>query len=458
MPQRNFMVMAVVLVVFLASRVHGFILDTNLDPCQYESTAIYCYNQNLTSIPVFNLTRYANVCITLINLSSNKLTSIENDAFLQLRYLNCSYTIQLGKNNMSQINEYAFRGIEPHIDSLMLSSNSLRSLPEAVGSIINLKTLFLQRNPIMSLNPSVMAKIGNSLITFFVGMASFQQWPRELRFLNELYQLGLNDIPFQSWDSDAFHGLTHVGWLEITSSNLTKIPNAVCALSALYSIHIRNNYFLNESKSDVFEPCSPITGTPRLGIVTYTDNRVDYFPNIFTMFPSVNTVYMSHNDMRFMNANKFEDNFIVETLSLHSNQFRRIPSGFNIFRNLKQLDLGSNFIENIEDNDLIGLRSLTSIQLAYNPIQFIEKRAFQNNMQLNSVDLSHTFLTTVPAAVTILPALKTLGLEANNIECTCDLASLKTWNVYSMQINGLCYLTNEPIETFIKTYIDAGKR
>ncbi|XP_052244089.1 leucine-rich repeat-containing G-protein coupled receptor 4-like [Dreissena polymorpha] len=358
---------------------------------------------------------------------------------------------------MFQINKNAFRGIESHIDGLYLDTNSLHSLPEAVGSILNLKLLRLSGNPILSLNPSVMAKIGHSLTEIFFGMASFQQWPSELRFLNELQQLGLSDIPFQSLDSDAFHGLTHVLYLTIARSNLKKIPNAVCTLSALTSLQITENYFFNESKSDVFEPCINITGTSNVQSITYTYNRVDYFPNILTMIPYVLVVNMHNNDMRFMDADKFEENVYVGTLTLFWNKFRKIPRGLNIFKMLNYLDLDFNLIYSIEDNDLIGLRSLTSIHLAYNPIQFITNKAFQNNMKLTFVNWSHTFLTTIPAAVTMLPDLQTLGIEANDIECTCDLASLKNWNVSYIQIDGLCYLTNEPIEKFIKTYIDAGK-
>ncbi|KAH3724807.1 hypothetical protein DPMN_050634 [Dreissena polymorpha] len=161
--------------------------------------------------------------------------------------------------------------------------------------------------------------------------------------------------------------------------------------------------------------------------------------------------------MRFMDADKFEDNFSVWHLVLIANQLRRIPSGLNMFKRLNDLDLNSNLIECVEDNDLIGLRSLTSINLAYNPIQFITNKAFQNNIQLMHVDLSRTFLTTVPVAVTMLPALKALRIEGNDIECTCELANLKSWNVSSIQIDGLCYQTSERIEHFIKTYIDAGK-
>ncbi|KAH3798801.1 leucine-rich repeat-containing protein 70-like isoform X1 [Dreissena polymorpha] len=376
---------------------------------------------------------------------------------MQLRSLNCSYNIYLGSNNMSQIAHYAFRGIEAHIDELYLDTNSLHSLPKAIGSIINLKLLNIDGNPIVSLNPSVMAKIGHSLKYFSVSMASFQKWPTELPLLYELYQLGLYDIPWQSLDSSAFRGLTRMESLTVELSNLTKIPNAFCALPPLKLLVMRSNYFLNESKSDVFEPCSPLAGTPHVEVIYYDNNHVDYFPNIFAMFPSVNTICMPFNGMRFMNAEKFKDNFSVEGLYLSPNQFRQIPSGLNIFKKLNILDLHDNLIEFIEDNDLIGLRNLLYFDLSYNPIQFITNKAFQNNKKLTYVDLSYTLLTTIPAAVTMLPALNILRLEANDIKCTCELASLKNWNVSFINIYGLCYLTNEPIEKFIITYIDAGK-
>ncbi|KAH3876549.1 hypothetical protein DPMN_000395 [Dreissena polymorpha] len=149
------------------------------------------------------------------------------------------------------------------------------------------------------------------------------------------------------------------------------------------------------------------------------------------MFPAVEAIYMVHNDMRFMNADKFVDNFSVLQLELTNNSFRQIPSGVNAFKSMYALNLKDNLIEFIKDNDLIGLRSLKEINLAGNPIQFITNRAFQNNMQLTDIYLSHTLLTTIPSAVTMLPDLHYLFIEDNNIECTFELASLKNWTVSS---------------------------
>ncbi|KAH3724811.1 chondroadherin-like protein [Dreissena polymorpha] len=457
MSVRNSRAMTGVLIVFLASCVYGFLLDTISDPCSYSSNEIACRGRGLTSIPLFNLTRYTDVCLKFITLSDNKLTSIGNDSFTQLRSVNCSYTILFSDNNISQIDEYAFRGIEAHIEGLYLQRNSLHSLPEAISSSINLNMLFIDGNPIVSLNPSIMAKIGHSVTQFSVDMSLFQKWPTELHFLHELTHLSLYNIPFQYLDSSAFRGLTNVQFLYIMGSNFIKIPNAICTLSSLNSLQIDNNYFLNESKSDVFEPCSHTTSLPNVISFSYSNNRADFFPNILTIFPSVKYIGMSNNGMRFMNADQFMDNFSVVRFGLHYEKFSQIPSSLNTFKSLEKLLLQNNLIEFIEDDDFIGLRNLTIINLDYNPIQYITNRAFQNNTQLTEVTLSHTLLTTIPTTVTMIPALQTLRLEANGIECTCELASLKIWNVSSIRIEGQCYQTNERIDQFIKTYISAGR-
>ncbi|KAH3798803.1 hypothetical protein DPMN_152406 [Dreissena polymorpha] len=158
--------------------------------------------------------------------------------------------------------------------------------------------------------------------------------------------------------------------------------------------------------------------------------------------------------MRYMNADNFTENVSVLTIDLSDNQFRQIPSGLNTFKNLTSLTLDHNVIEFIEDNDLIGLRSLKEIHLAGNPIQSITPRAFHNNMKLTYVDVSQTFLTSIPAAVTTLPSLHTLRLEANAIKCTCGLARFGMnwgWNASSIQIDRLCYQSSAPIALFIKT-------
>ncbi|XP_052242303.1 leucine-rich repeat-containing G-protein coupled receptor 4-like [Dreissena polymorpha] len=255
--------------------------------------------------------------------------------------------------------------------------------------------------------------------------------------MNCLYTILLNDNYISQIDENAFRGIeAHITGLYLQTNSfhylpentgvfivflyhvfthffmiplliLAQIPNAICVLSALYKLDLHGNYFFNESKSDVFEPCNPILGTPGVRIINYSDNRVDYFPNIFTMFPRVLTLSMYNNSMRFMDEDMFEENVYVESLHLHTNQFRRIPNGLNIFKKLIILLRQRHLIENVDDNDLIGLRSLTIINLAHNPIQFITNKAFQSNIHLTTVDLSHTFLTSIPAAVTMLPALQT---------------------------------------------------
>ncbi|KAH3823473.1 hypothetical protein DPMN_125277 [Dreissena polymorpha] len=66
------------LIVFLSSCGHGFLLDTNSDPCTYGSNTITCDNRKLTSIPVFNLTRFTDLRANLyIYLGNNGLPVLE---------------------------------------------------------------------------------------------------------------------------------------------------------------------------------------------------------------------------------------------------------------------------------------------------------------------------------------------------------------------------------------------
>ena len=90
----------------------------------------------------------------------------------------------------------------------------------------------------------------------------------------------------------------------------------MCTLSALTEFEISDNYFLNESKTDVFESCSHITATPDIVHTYYRNNRVDFFSNILTMFPSIANIFMSNNSMRFIKTDKFVDNFSVLRLEL----------------------------------------------------------------------------------------------------------------------------------------------
>ncbi|KAH3798804.1 hypothetical protein DPMN_152407 [Dreissena polymorpha] len=70
--------------------------------------------------------------------------------------------------------------------------------------------------------------------------------------------------------------------------------------------------------------------------------------------------------------------------------------------------------------------------------------------------LSHTFLTTIPGMVTVLPSLQMLELNNTNIECSCDMVTLKSWNVSHIVMDGECYQSNQRIQQYLMTYIDTN--
>lgn len=98
-----------------------------------------------------------------------------------------------------------------------------------------------------------------------------------------------------------------------------------------------------------------------------------------------------------------------------------LPSGFfTSHTDLREIDLRSSGLTSIAADTFTGLDLLTDL------------------------DLSENSLTTLPDGLfTSLTSLSTLTLGTNNWDCTCDLAWLPMWSLYT----GTCVTSLPDIET-----------
>ena len=131
-----------------------------------------------------------------LDLSHKKLRSIPEQVLTMsnLRFLNLSYnridTLHEGLSNLK------------HLDTLNLGRNRLRNIPEWMGRMTSLTVLNLNRNPILEL-PASMAALTNlkHLILWSTGVVSF---PPEFAALNyTLKEVDMRVCPMTYDDQEA---------------------------------------------------------------------------------------------------------------------------------------------------------------------------------------------------------------------------------------------------------------
>jgi Leucine-rich repeat (LRR) protein len=380
----------------------------------------------------------------------NSFTVIPNNAFETLSFVNASdvYLI-LSHNYISSIENGAFDGIENVTTELDLNSNNLMTIPFAISKLVNLKTLKIQKNPLRSLDSSVMAHIGQSLTFFSIDLNRFSKMPRELRYLRVLQSLRLNHIPFSHMDMNAFQGVDHtLKTLYLEYSKLEKMPLSICRLRHLTSLSFLYNRYLNENKSSILMPYG--CKLPFVTTLSFHSNSLHMFPDIFAIFPSLTYLHMLGNNLQYINYEKIPFDSNLTTLLLSNNLFDRVPYALNRLKMLRSLSLGGNNIKTIDTPDLVGLHSLTDLDISSNPIMFIAPDAFKHNVNLRYLSLYNTHLKHIPVAVTTLTKLFDIDLYRMSIECTCDMSYLKHWNVAAIyRFDGTCAFSSEGIKYFI---------
>ena len=200
------------------------------------------YNQ-LTYIPSMTPLRGSTTSFQ-VDLTGNQITMVPADAFYNLSAISTPWIgINLAQNQIHQIDKQAFSGIEGKVALLELNNNNLTNLPTAIRKLSRLSELYIQDNPMTSLDSTVMSIIGSTLRDLSISINLFPSFPSEIHFLRNLNNLMITGITFFSLRADAFSGLeASLGFLELSDSKLEKIPSAICRLQNL------TQFMMNSSK------------------------------------------------------------------------------------------------------------------------------------------------------------------------------------------------------------------
>ena len=347
--------------------------------------------------------------------------------------------MDLSYNNIYDIHEEAFKGIESAITILKLNNNNLRKLPPVFAKLINLVYLEIQKNPIKTFDSHVLSSIGSHLQIFFVGSDVLTQWPLEFGNLTKLDAFYLFDIQSESIPEDAFTSFAvTLRNLRIENSNLSEIPVAVCDLQNMDAFEFINNKNLNESDT-IMPNCSmPLT---KVKTAKFDGNDFSVFPNVFQIFPDLTSLYVvSNTNLRDANDSMISQETQLRNLYVYDNDFHYIPPEIRALHNLITLELHGNQITILQESDVSGLEHLARLNLNDNPLTDIEFDALRNLTALTTLSLDNTNITSVPEAIVGTVSLNTISLMNTKLNCTCEaLLWMKDWKeLHTVRITGTC--------------------
>jgi len=437
------------------STAAGFLLEGKCllgPPCECVYNTIACSRRNLTSIPAFTAAadHYNTIAVTF---NFNQLTHVPARSFSSLGTTGAaSIEIKLAWNQIRDVDQDAFEGIEHAVTYIDLSDNMLTSVPAVLGKLSAIKTLKIEGNPLTSLPATAMMAMGDTLSTLNIGLGLFNTWPSQMNLLTMLRSLTVSGLSSNDIPTDAFFNLnTTLQSLTLQGTRLSNIPSALCFLQEVKTFIFSSNYYID--KDNAGDPCQKHNTIPRaVTALTLSDDDLEGIPDIFSVFPAVTRLSLSDNNISFIYDDSSYDGNHVTEVDLKNNSFVTVPHVLNRFKELTVLRLDYNSITAIGPADLSGVTSLRLLYLTNNPITSIDPTAFTNNGQVTILDLSNTRLASVPVAVTSLPRLAIFHLNGVPVECSCtNMASLKTWNVTSARFQiGTCAKSGVSITSYIK--------
>ncbi|XP_060577937.1 slit homolog 2 protein-like [Ruditapes philippinarum] len=458
-------------------------------------TIINCRYKNLTAIPTFNNT---NQVYDEIRFSSseetgtcqpltgcNNIRQIGANAFANLKVKK----IDLLNNPVTSIDNYAFEGLAPEIESISLEGDGSNGMPAQALAALDehLKTLHLENYgdtsieaPIVfpfpnlesltikkwknlkSINADIFNVMRNLKELKLISLRNIATLPVPAiqKFLN-LTSLDIMDIGITSIDGDSFtpmsllkdikirnnihlntidqrtfSGVTDsVEFLEIDNNNLNDKLSLEFLRNenwtVLSHLNIGYNFNLRDLPSEIFSK------TPALAYLQCQDiGLTSINKDMFSGLVSLHTLDLAYNNIRTVTPQTFKnspslvelrlhDQHTIDYLDIQNNAFSGIETS------LEMLSLQNNKL-NVSQfwMDLSTLTNLLVLEVDNTGIENIPDRAFRNNVKLTNLHIADNKITSLKQETFFGPrdTLQTININRNKIQ-TVDQCTLSDFPV-----------------------------
>ncbi|XP_071168216.1 carboxypeptidase N subunit 2-like [Mytilus edulis] len=336
---------------------------------------INCRDKSLTSVPKFQPSDEIFLELTLSNSydpvllsngaqcpSCNKITFLPPTAFRGLRLQG----LDLSKNQISQVSDTAFEGLESYLEELSIDGDKTISPPySAMSRLSNLKSLSLRHFNQAHMNRQ------NTMIDTLVNLETLELKYMDVSvFSNDLFlyrlpkltKLHLEGLPMREFPVKQLKPLKYLEKLYAVYMQLENIP-----YGAFQTMTNLKELVLSHNKIETLYPgCFDGIGSS-LKVLGLHLNNLDETK----LGPLASTSWSQ-----------------LEKINLGHNKMNTIPNGlfFNM-RDLNTLNLDSNKIATISKGALQGLDKLENLDLSYNTLDTINKDTFLSLIRLRVLDL-----------------------------------------------------------------------
>ena len=289
----------------------------------------------------------------------------------------------------------------PSLEILSLDSNQLTSLPAEIGNLVNLTTLELDRNQLTSL-PAEMDNLDN-LMYLYLTANQLASLPPEMGNLDNLASLFLGDNQLLGLPAE-IGNLSQLRDLYLNNNQLTSLPPEIGQLTGLLNIHLPHNNlatlpsefgnlieltYLDLSHNDLTTLPMEVGNLAKLYSLNVSHNNLNFLPSSLE-----NLSWLWFLDLRWNQLISLPPELghlpNLITLLLSFNQLSALPATLANLANLTTLDVSHNLLQSFEVGNFTGV---TSLNVSHNQLQVFD---LGDVTYLQFLDISYNQLSTFP--------------------------------------------------------------
>ncbi|KRZ13066.1 Leucine-rich repeat-containing protein egg-6 [Trichinella zimbabwensis] len=376
----------------IALQCIGAKLGEIVEALAIHSELIETLTLHYSDIRTLKANSFASLAIKKLDLSSNNIHEIEEDAFgKQASYIR---ELLLTNNSLSEIPPLKML---PNLEKIDISNNALVDLTEyAFEHNEALKVIRAKNNKISTLSPNSLNEVKSNLELLDLSGNQLIQVPAQnLRSFQKLRMLDLSDNLIDKIPNLQFMNMPELRDLRLGGNKIAEVmPLAFMNIPKLEVLNLTRNTIATMETN-------PIQQFENLEILDLSWNKLNRLKaSSFKDLAKLKELHLQNNEIDIVETMAVSDNSELRMINLANNKIKELyKNAFDQLPQLNTLILTNNQLQEIDQGMLSGMPNLQQLRLRSNKILKIEKKAFETMPLLTTLDVADNLLETLPVEV-----------------------------------------------------------